>query len=116
MSTLNPIRLEEAILRRLRTVVPENVQLTGGLIGQLLESWDVSSEWIEALEFVSRRFLEEQQEDVILQLHEGWPSPTGTLPEPEVQVMQDDEVIRLYFATDDAVILTLPDVPFEEFS
>jgi len=108
--------LEEAILRRLRTVVPETVQLTGGLIGQLFGSWDVSSEWTEALEFVSRRFLEEQQEDVILQLHEGWPSPTGTLPSPEAQVVWDDEVIRLYFATGDAVILTLPDVLFDEFS
>jgi len=68
------------------------------------------------LEFVSRRFLEDLQEDVILQLHEGWPSPTGTLPEPEVEILREDGVIRLSFVDGDAVSLVLPDIPFEEFS
>lgn len=115
MSTISPARLEDAILRRLTPVVPAGVRLSGGLIEPLLESWDLDSEWEEALEFVVRRFLEEQQEEVILEIHEGWPTPSGALAMPEVLVLVDDRVLRLSFQSDGDVTLTLPDIPFQEF-
>lgn len=116
MYTLDPQRLEEAVLERLRSVVPTGVKLSGGSAVELLKSWDVDSEWAEALEFVTRRVLEEQQEDIILQIHQGWPEPAGDLATPEVEIVEADEIVRLRFSLPRRSVLVLPDVPFSEIS
>jgi hypothetical protein len=108
--------LEEAIFTRLRSILPESICLEGGLLGTLLESWDVEGEWEEALEFVTRNFLDDLQDQIILQMQEGWPTPSGPLPMPEVLILQVENVLRVHFVLGDTVILALTDIPWQEFA
>jgi len=64
----------------------------------MMESWDLETDLVEAVEFVAVAFLDELQEDVILMLHSGWPidADNGELASPYAAV--DDKRGTLYMS------------------
>lgn len=89
--------------------------LTGGLAAELLESWDLETEWVDAIEFVTRRVLEDQQQDIMMEFRQNWPTYEVNSAEPSVVVDEADRQVRMAFVVTGGVVLQLEPIPFDEF-
>ncbi len=101
-ASVDPAALVAALVRRTRSLVPNREFDARGVIAELAESWTDDDDLAEALEFLSRRYLEELQEDVMLGSRERWPATmSGELPEAFALVDLESQTIAPGYATSD---------------
>jgi hypothetical protein len=107
--------LDGALRRRVVPLASNADSVPVGLIDALAESWNLASEWVDALQFLSRRYLEEFQAEEMEFRQANWPGPThGPLPEPTVVVDTAGGEARLLFMKGGDVVLELPPISFRE--
>ena len=99
--------LEDALVRRAARLLPDDSRRRRfdgrGLIPWLVESWTEEDDLAEALSFLCRRYLEELQDDVMIETREKWPATrSGEIPTGFVTVDLQARTIRMgYVATDE---------------
>lgn len=106
--SLNPEALGIELQSAVRARVPSSIPIDTGLVSSLLESWDLQGEWREAMLFVSRRFLEELQDDVMLGTHAVWPiTPDGAAWAAEAHLDDKAGVLHLEYVSPAGEIVTV---------
>jgi hypothetical protein len=66
--------LATALVERVSPLVPPSVTVDAQLVLTLTESSPDDESDFDAVEFIARRFLEELQDDVMLETREPWPA------------------------------------------
>ncbi len=99
---MNGDALEEALAQRLAPLMPADQRVRPVGLSYLAESWKQEDDLGEAVEFLCLRFLEEVQEDVLLETREKWPLVGGfsVFGHPFASLV-DRSFIRLGFAAED---------------
>ncbi|HSH59836.1 MAG TPA: hypothetical protein VK988_09400 [Acidimicrobiales bacterium] len=70
----------------------------------------------EALEFLCRQYLDDKQDDIMLESREKWPpSESGEIAVPSVDIDVEKEVVHMSFKTSSGPVLVLEPLYFHEF-
>lgn len=77
---INTRKLTELLIDKVSHLVPPSTKVDGELVHTLGEISPDDESDIETVEFISRRFLEELQCDVMMETRVFWPLDTEALP------------------------------------
>jgi hypothetical protein len=95
-------RLDRLLVERVRPLLPPGPIDGSGLIPTLAESWTDDDSFGEALDFLCVRFLDEIQDDIMIETTEIWPTTkSGEIARPYVEVDTLEQVVRLGFVAGD---------------
>lgn len=108
--------LQQALDTRFRNVAPPCFVVEGELIPILMETIYSSDVLEEVLEFLCRQYLDDKQDDILLESREKWPpSDSGEIAVPGVDIDVEKEVVHMSFKTSSGPALVLEPLYFHEF-
>jgi hypothetical protein len=109
-------RLDRLLVERVRPLLPPGPIDGSGLIPSLAESWTDEDSLSEGLSFLCERFLDEIQDDIMIDTTDIWPTTqSGEIASPYVEVDTLERVVRLGFVAGDERI-DLEPIRFAELS